>query len=42
MRPLIEHLENTGKTLDFMKVVSVGADIWQMEEYRRLRRLCGR
>jgi amino acid adenylation domain-containing protein len=40
MRPLMEHLENTGRRLDFMKVVSVGADIWQMEEYRRLRRLC--
>jgi hybrid polyketide synthase/nonribosomal peptide synthetase FtdB len=23
-----------------MKVVAVGADIWQMEEYRRLKRLC--
>jgi surfactin family lipopeptide synthetase C len=40
MRPLIEYLENTGRRLDFMKVVAVGADIWQMEEYRRLRRLC--
>ncbi|HEX8288570.1 MAG TPA: amino acid adenylation domain-containing protein [Pyrinomonadaceae bacterium] len=40
MRPLIEYLENTNQRLDYMKVVSVGADIWQMEEYRRLKRVC--
>ncbi len=40
MRPLIEYLENTGQKLDFMKVVSVGSDIWQMDEFRRLRRVC--
>lgn len=40
MRPLIDRLENTGQRLDFMKVVVVGADIWQMDEYRRLKRVC--
>ena len=40
MRPLIEYLENTGRKLDFMKVVAVGSDIWQMDEFRRLRRVC--
>ncbi len=40
IRPLIEYLENSGQKLDFMRVVAVGSDIWQMEEYRRLRRVC--
>ena len=40
MRPLIEYLENSGQRFDFMKIVSVGSDIWQMEEYRKIARVC--
>jgi amino acid adenylation domain-containing protein len=41
VRPLLEYLENSGKQLDFMKLLIVGSDVWQMEEYRRLKRVCG-
>ena len=41
IRPLLDYLEDSGKYLDFMKMMVVGADVWQMEEYRRLKRLCG-
>ena len=41
IRPLLEFLENSRKRLDFMKLLVVGADIWQMEEYRRLKQVCG-
>ncbi len=41
IRPMIEYLEESGKRLDFMKMLVVGADVWQMAEYRRLKRLCG-
>ncbi len=41
MRPLLEHLEESNLRLDFMRLVVVGSDTWQREEYRKLRRLCG-
>ncbi len=41
VRPLIEHLEGTGRTLDDLKLVVVGSDTWQSDEYRRLQRICG-
>ncbi|HSK74541.1 MAG TPA: non-ribosomal peptide synthetase, partial [Pyrinomonadaceae bacterium] len=41
IRPLLEYLEDSGKRLDFLKLLVVGADVWQMEEYRRLKRVCG-
>src|SRR5205085_2471905 len=40
-RPLMDHLEATGQTLDGMKLVAVGSDVWFVSEYRRLRALCG-
>ncbi len=41
IRPLLEWLERSGQRLDFMKLVVVGSDVWQGEEYRRLRHVCG-
>ena len=41
MRPLIEHLERTEQDLRFMRVVTVGSDIWYTDEHQRLRRCCG-
>ncbi len=41
IRPLLEFLEKSGNQLDFLKLLVVGADIWQMEEYRRLKNVCG-
>ena len=41
MRPLLEHLEENNLRLDFMRLVVVGSDTWQREEYRKLRSVCG-
>jgi amino acid adenylation domain-containing protein len=41
IRPLMEQLERTGERLDFMRLLVVGSDVWQMDEYQRLRHLCG-
>ena len=41
IRPLLEWLEQSGQRLDFMKLLVVGSDVWQMEEYRRLQQVCG-
>ena len=40
VRPLLDWLEQTGQRLDFMNLVVVGSDVWQMDEYRRLRQVC--
>lgn len=40
VRPLTEHLENSGRILETLKFIAVGSDIWQMEEYRRLKNVC--
>ena len=41
MRPLLEHLAENNLRLDFMRLVVVGSDTWQREEYRKLRSVCG-
>ncbi|MFN7949388.1 MAG: amino acid adenylation domain-containing protein [Blastocatellia bacterium] len=41
IRPLLEYLERTGQRLQRMKLMVVGSDMWQMDEYERLRRVCG-
>jgi amino acid adenylation domain-containing protein len=41
LRPLIQHLDETNQSLDFMKLVIAGSDTWYSDEYRRLLRFCG-
>nr|WP_309501176.1 amino acid adenylation domain-containing protein [Saccharopolyspora gloriosae] len=41
VRGLMEHCESRGARLDFMRLLVVGSDVWKVEEYRRLRELCG-
>jgi len=38
LRNLVQHLEETGKTLAFMKVLIAGSDIWYVGEYRKFLR----
>ena len=42
IRPLIQYLQSTNQRLDFMRLLVVGSDTWQREEYRQLRKLCGK
>ncbi len=37
-RPLMQYLKETGQTLDFMRLLVVGSDVWYVRE---LRELCG-
>ncbi|HEX2927837.1 MAG TPA: amino acid adenylation domain-containing protein [Ruminiclostridium sp.] len=41
IRNLVTYLENVNKKADFMKLFIVGADVWKVEEYERLKALCG-
>jgi thioester reductase-like protein len=41
LRSLAQHLEESGQSLDFMRLLVAGADVWYAGEYRRFRRLCG-
>ncbi|MFF9775843.1 amino acid adenylation domain-containing protein [Streptomyces sp. NPDC013978] len=41
VRLLVEHCERSGLRLDFMRLLVVGSDLWKVEEYERLRALCG-
>ncbi|MGI8306317.1 non-ribosomal peptide synthetase/type I polyketide synthase [Saccharopolyspora hattusasensis] len=41
VRGLMGHCERTGERLDFMRLLVVGSDAWKVEEYQRLRELCG-
>jgi amino acid adenylation domain-containing protein/non-ribosomal peptide synthase protein (TIGR01720 family) len=41
IRPLLQYLEETGQSLDFMRVLISGADALYVEEYKKLRRLGG-
>ncbi|MCG3161077.1 MAG: Linear gramicidin synthase subunit D [Acidobacteria bacterium] len=41
MRNLMAHLEVIGESLDFMRVLVVGSDVWYASEYQRCLRLCG-
>ncbi|MEU0400891.1 amino acid adenylation domain-containing protein [Streptomyces sp. NPDC006197] len=38
---LMNHCEREGVRLDFMRLLIVGSDAWKVEEYERLRALCG-
>jgi amino acid adenylation domain-containing protein/thioester reductase-like protein len=39
VRPLLRHLEATGQTIDPLKLVICGSDVWYGGEFRRLRRV---
>ena len=41
LRPLVQHLDDSGQKLDFMQVLACGSDSWYMGEYRRFLRFCG-
>jgi amino acid adenylation domain-containing protein/thioester reductase-like protein len=41
LRSLAQYLEESGQSLDFMRLLIAGADVWYAGEYRRFRRLCG-
>ncbi|MFD0348134.1 AMP-binding protein [Kitasatospora aburaviensis] len=41
VRTVVDHCERSGLRLDFMRLLVVGSDVWKVEEYRRLRALCG-
>ena len=41
MRPLLQYVEETRQTLDFMRVFICGSDALYAEEYKKLRRVCG-
>ena len=41
MRPLLQYVEETRQTLDFMRVFICGSDALYAEEYKKLRRFCG-
>lgn len=41
VRGLMNHCEREGRRLDFMRLLVVGSDTWKVEEYQRLRGLCG-
>ncbi len=41
LRPLMQHLDDTGQKLDFMQVLACGSDSWYMGEYARFLRFCG-
>jgi amino acid adenylation domain-containing protein/non-ribosomal peptide synthase protein (TIGR01720 family) len=40
LRPLLQYLEETQQTLNFMRVVISGADALYADEYKKLRELC--
>ncbi|WKX69524.1 non-ribosomal peptide synthetase/type I polyketide synthase [Streptomyces sp. XD-27] len=41
VRGLMAHCAREDKRLDFMRLLIVGSDAWKVEEYQRLRDLCG-
>ncbi|MEL6263547.1 MAG: amino acid adenylation domain-containing protein [Cyanobacteria bacterium J06626_6] len=41
IRLLMQHLTETGQSLDFMQLLIVGSDTWYMREYRQLQAVCG-
>jgi amino acid adenylation domain-containing protein/thioester reductase-like protein len=42
VRPVLAHLEQTGQTMDPVKLVVCGSDVWYGGEFRRLRRVLPR
>jgi amino acid adenylation domain-containing protein len=41
IRNLIQYLQSTGQSLDFMRVLAVGSDSWYIGEYQEIRQFCG-
>jgi amino acid adenylation domain-containing protein len=41
LRHLIEYLEQSGQTLDFMRLIACGSDYWYVNEYQRTLSFCG-
>ncbi|WP_030226717.1 non-ribosomal peptide synthetase/type I polyketide synthase [Actinoalloteichus caeruleus] len=41
VRTLATYCENEGERLDSLRLLVVGSDAWKVEEYQRLRNLCG-
>src|SRR5262249_29955201 len=41
LRNFVQHLEEAGGSLEFMRLLVAGSDVWYAGEYRRIRRLCG-
>ncbi|MEV7010944.1 amino acid adenylation domain-containing protein [Streptosporangium sp. NPDC051022] len=41
VRGLMTYCEREGERLNFMRLLIVGSDAWKVEEYQRLRGLCG-
>ncbi len=41
LRHLVQYLEDTRQTLDFMRLLLCGSDSWYVGEYQRFQRLCG-
>ncbi len=41
MRALLPYLEESGQSLDFVRVLAVASDVWYVGEYWRIQRLCG-
>ncbi len=41
LRNLIQHLQETGESLDFMRLLIAGSDSWYVKEYSEYKHLCG-
>jgi len=41
LRELVRHLEDTRQDFGFMRLLICGSDVWYVEEFRRIQRLCG-
>ncbi|MDH3605127.1 MAG: amino acid adenylation domain-containing protein, partial [Candidatus Tectomicrobia bacterium] len=41
LRNLVQHLEQTGQDLSFMRLLIAGSDSWYMEEYHKFQQFCG-
>ncbi len=41
LRHLVQYLEDTRQSLDFMRLLVCGSDSWYVGEYQRFQRLCG-
>ena len=40
LRQLVQYMEETAQSLDFMRIVVAGSDLWPLDDSRRLQRLC--
>ncbi|MCA1633792.1 MAG: amino acid adenylation domain-containing protein, partial [Acidobacteria bacterium] len=41
LRNLIQHLEETNQSLDFMRLIVAGADVWYYREFEQTKPFCG-